>query len=45
MGVIIASLLAALATGKFIDRLHERQQANGACENAERGRTDQVPPS
>ena len=30
MGVIIASLLAALATGKFIDRLHERQQANGA---------------
>jgi cytochrome c oxidase assembly factor CtaG len=47
MGVIIASLLAALATGWFIDRLRERRsgQTVPGGENAERGRTDQVPPS
>ena len=45
MGVIIASLLAALATGWFIDRLRERRsrQTVPGSENAERGRTDQVP--
>jgi hypothetical protein len=47
MGVIIASLLAALATGWFIDRLRERRSRQTAPggKNAERGRTDQVPPS
>ena len=46
MGVIIACLLAALATGWFIDRLcarRSRQTVPGG-KNAERGRTDQVPP-
>ena len=40
MGVIIASLVAALATGWFIDRLRERRsrQAVPGGENAERGR-------
>ena len=47
MGVIIASLLAALATGRFIDRLRERRsrQTVPGGESAESGRTDQVPPS
>jgi len=40
MGVIIASLVAALATGRFIDRLRERRsrQTVPGGENAERGR-------
>jgi hypothetical protein len=40
MGVIIASLVAALATGWFIDRLRERRsrQTVPGGENAERGR-------
>jgi flagellar biogenesis protein FliO len=43
MGVIIAFLLAVLAIGWFVDRLRERRLRRG--ENAERGRTDQAPPS
>ena len=40
MGVITASLVAALATGWFTDRLRERRsrQAVPGGENAERGR-------
>ena len=45
MGVIIASLLAALVIGWFVDRLRDRRRRQRRAQEADRDRADQAPPN